>query len=348
MKSVGHAWVGLKAIQRIRSLSKNFNTYHRKQAKAFIRFFDNHRDAFVKGSWFPDSVISDNLAGGHTYKMEPATNDMDLDEVTKIKNRTPDHLSSKTLISTQRAFNQKVRIKHGYNLPDRCEALGHAIRDMLRIQKKEPKGSDIIFSDDQITLYFLMLSHYLADAHVPPHSDARDFYTPSKVHPDLESHWDKEIKKYYEFDKKRKVFNYDSHGDPEIFKGKENAFKNSFLSDALDLLDRRKWNPASKNILGKGNRKIYDYLKGVCFVSYLVSWEFIPEMTQAKYNRLQILTDPNYADMLRKVSIHSIADAIDSIALVWLLTWESHNKLEEDIKKKKKAIKRQGGNIPRQ
>ncbi len=339
MKSIAHAWVGLMALRRLRKLSKTFDSYYKKQTKAFVQFFDKHKDAFVQGAWFPDSVISDNLAGAHTYKLKVPTNNLEKKEAKKIGNRTPKHLSCQTLIKNESGLNRKLYNKYKYTLPDRCEALSHAIRDMILIQRKEPKGSDIMFNDDQITLYFLMLSHYLADAHVPPHSDARDFYDPSTIHPDMEKFWDKEILKYYSFDKKRKCFNYDIDGVPELEEKKKEEFKGSFLYKSLKILDSRRWDPADKKILGSGNKKIYDYLKGVCLISYLVSSEFVPLSTPpARYNKLKILKEQKYLDELIRISPHIFADAIDSIALVWLITWDKYNKLKTEIAEKKKEI----------
>jgi hypothetical protein len=341
MKKVGHAWIGLMALWRLKCLESGFNDYYKKQAKMFTDYFDKHRDAFVKGAWFPDSVISDNLAGAHTYKLKVPVTKNEKSKAIKIKDRTPSHLSCQSLITNKASLNQKLYNKYKYTLPDRCEALTHSIRDMILIHKKEPKGSDIMFNDDQITLYFLMLSHYLADAHVPPHSDARDFYKPSTIHPDMEGYWDKEVLKYYVYDKKREVFDYDVNGVPELKEKKKDSFKDSFLSEALKILKGRTWNPTNKKLPGIGSVKVYDYLKAVCLVSYVVSTEFIPlSMSRAKYDKLEILKEQSYLDKLNELSPHVIADAIDSIALVWLVTWDKYNKLKEDIAKKKEEIKK--------
>lgn len=360
MKSMAHAWLALMALERLKSpkskrsraykgylqknfrpfyLGKNFDSHYQEQAKRFVNFFDKHKDAFVQGAWFPDSVISDNLAGGHTFKLKKPSTKSEEKDAIKIEIRTPEHLSSKKLVKGR--LGRKVYVKHDYVLPDRCEALGHSIRDMILIHKHEDKGSDIMFNNDQITLYFLMISHYLADAHVPPHSDARDFYDPPTIHPDMEEYWDKEIEKFYEFDKKRKVFDYDVDGAPELKGMKRDSFKESFLYDVLKVLSKRKWNPSDeKKVLGKNNKKVYDYIKSVCFVSYLVSTDFIPEMPTKEYKKIKILEDDKYKDKLYELSVHVLADAIDSIALVWLLTWDSYNKLEEKVKKKKEEIKK--------
>lgn len=356
MKTIAHAWLGLMALERLKSpkstgyigdkfksyfLGKSFDSYYNKQAKKFVEFFDKHKDAFVQGAWFPDSVISDNLTGGHTLKFKKPSQ-KEKQDASVIKNQTPEHLSSRREFIKKSRLKEKVCVKLKYTLPDRCEALSHAIRDMILIQKHELKGSAIIHNDNQITLYFLMLSHYLADAHVPPHCDARDFYTPPTIHPDMEKYWDNEIKKFYRFDKKRKVFDYDLDGAPEINDKKKKKFKDSYLYEVLEVLSKRKWNPADKKskYLGKNNRKIYDYAKAVCFDSYLLSTWFIPEMPKKDYKKIKILKDDKYKKNLRRMSVHVLADAIDSIALIWLLTWDKYNKLKKQADEKKKQIKK--------
>jgi len=372
MKQIAHAWLALMAMERLKHskdsqsfkksflggnfenffLGDKFDEYFQSQAEQFINFFDKRKDSFLPGAWFPDSVISDNLTGGHTFKLRKPTNEGEILACPEIKNFTPKHLCSlKQLGIDENRLKEKLCIEDGYNLPDRCEALSHAIRDMVLIQDVERKGSNILFNDDQITLYFLMLSHYLADAHVPPHSDARDFYGPSTIHPDMEGYWDAEIEKYYEFDKKRDVFDYDVAGVPELKDEAENeGFKNSFLYKVIEELNSRKWvlshkkdGSIDKDIFGAGNKKIYDYAKAVCYASYLISTDFIPEnISPSEYKEIKILEDPKYKEKLDKLSVCVLADAIDSIAMVWLLTWDKYRALKDQIKEKKILIKKEG------
>jgi hypothetical protein len=78
MKSIAHAWLSLMAMQRLKTaknskqfqksflggnfkdffLGNQFDDYFNSQAERFVNFFDKHKDAFVQGAWFPDSVIS--------------------------------------------------------------------------------------------------------------------------------------------------------------------------------------------------------------------------------------------------------------------------------------------------
>src|SRR4030067_2159668 len=178
MKSVAHAWIALMALERLKSLKekggyieqefksfylgKSLDVYYNEQADKFTKFFDKHKDAFVQGAWFPDSVISDNLAGAHTFKMKKPEKEAEKEKAKIITNETPSHLSARRTFIDNKRLNEEIYIIEDYTLPDRCEALSHAIRDLILIQRDQPKGADIMFNDDQITLYFLMLSHYLA------------------------------------------------------------------------------------------------------------------------------------------------------------------------------------------
>jgi len=373
MKAIAHALLALMALERLTKakksesfkrsfLGKNFPTYFlgggfdshfNKQAENFVNFFDKHKDAFLKGAWFPDNVIADNLVGGHTLKLKKPLTESEKKVAEEFRNRIPEHLHSLEALKIDRSrLNEKVYRSSQYVLPDRSEALSHAVRDMVLIKKKEPKGSDIMFNDDQITLYFLMLSHYLADAHVPPHCDSRDFYGPSTIHPDMEKYWDDEIKKFYDFDKKRGVFDYDIDGAPELIKDekKQKQFSKSFLYDVIAELSKRKWTLkkaksklADQKVLGENNKKVYDYVKAVCFVSYLISTDFIPDdVPEDKYQKIKILEDPKYKNKLNQISVNVLADAIDSISLVWLLTWDKYNKLKEEVEEKRELIGKEG------
>lgn len=371
MKAIAHAWLALMAMQRLKRfkdskflrksflgenfqnffLGDGFDPYFQAQAEKFVVFFDKHKDAFVQGAWFPDNVISDNLTGGHTFKLRKPVSETENKNSLEITNFTPKHLCSlKVLGIGGNRLKERLYMEDGYNLPDRCEALSHAIRDMILIQDKEQKGSDISSNNDQITLYFLMLSHYLADAHVPPHCDARDFYGPSMIHPDMEAYWDMEIEKYYEFDKKRGVFNYDIDGAPELKEEtKGDEFKNSILYKTIEELNNRGWTlskekgASDKEILGEGNKKIYDYVKAICYASYLLSTDFIPENIPAEeYKKLKILENPGYKEKLDKLSVCVLADAINSIAMIWLLTWDKYKALKEKIEEKKILINSEG------
>ena len=93
MKASAHAWLALMALERLKKfkrsksfrrsflgenfkgyfLGNSFDDHFEKQAESFVKFFDKRKDSFLKGALFPDSVIADNLTGGHTFKLKKPT-----------------------------------------------------------------------------------------------------------------------------------------------------------------------------------------------------------------------------------------------------------------------------------
>lgn len=155
MKKIAHAWLAMMALKRLEDLKnkKNFSQRFQDQAEDLLGFFSKHRDAFVQGAWFPDDPIGDNLAGGHTLKMRKP--DEGKGEIGKeITHEPPSHSSSKDIIEDKERFKEKVYTEPDSRLPDRCEAIKQAIRDMMLIKGNEEKGSPIMFNDNQIALNF--------------------------------------------------------------------------------------------------------------------------------------------------------------------------------------------------
>ena len=84
------------------------------------------------------------------------------------------------------------------NLPDRCESITESVVDHLKIQESEEKGSAVSPTDNQVALLLFMLSHYIADAHMPLHCDGRQFSEGKDIHAQMEKEWEDEVKNYYE------------------------------------------------------------------------------------------------------------------------------------------------------
>jgi hypothetical protein len=143
------------------------------------------------------------------------------------------------------------------DLPDRCEALSQTIRDTIKITNKLKRGDIVGFNDSQVAIFFLMLAHYVCDAHVPVHCDNRDLYKPSKVHPDLEEFWEEEIFKYYRVSKRLKQFDLDQ--DQTLQRDeRQSGFEDSILGKCDEVLEQSKWtdmNKESQKGEGKGSER---------------------------------------------------------------------------------------------
>jgi hypothetical protein len=277
-------------------------------------------------------VIRDNTQGGHTWKYY-------LDSVNgkTVKYRPPSH--NRCMEFVKGSLGRKVSLNYRVSdLPDRCEALSQTIRDTMLMTKKFYKGDIVAFNDSQIAIFLLMLAHYICDAHVPPHCDDRDFYKPSKIHPELEDFWDKEIKKYYKVSKKSKQFDLDANQMLQR-DAKKRGYEESVLYECDKVLKEKKteWQNIGttkkdwRAFLGSTNRNFWDYMVGVCIVSFHLSVKMFPIKPPAgvNYNKVKIMEKQPFKDSVIQYSPYILADAINSVALLWLATWERWGQLKE-------------------
>lgn len=309
MKQFSHAWLAFKAIERLEKA--NLSTY-RQDADTMIRWFWNYRDGVICGSWYPDMVIKD-MSTSHVYKYAPAPNG-----TTELR----------SLPSTCQALTvgrQSVLCKQPYiltdssnNLPERCEALSHSIIDNLKMQETEEKGSPIAPTDNHIATRMFMLSHYIADAHMPLHCDSRQFSSGADIHAKMESIWDKEISKHYRIDVLNERFYYDADGYP--LRAQTN-YSGSFLKKLDDGLSSL---PFCIDY-GSNNTNVRTYMQAVCQYSYLLSYAFIPLGNDEKNVTANNWRDlPGHMIDFDQLSLIVFTDAIDAIARVWLRVWRRY------------------------
>lgn len=324
MKKYTHAWLALKALECLEAKKGSFGPEREATADRLLDFLGDYPDTFVRGAWFPDSVIRDNVAkGAHTWKYI-----LNTAGGRTVPYRPPEH--NQCLPAVRGELEKKVELVEAVSgLPDRCEALSQAIRDMVLITNKTKPGDVVAFNNSQVALLMLMLSHYVCDAHVPVHCDARDLYDPSKVHPDLEAYWETEIRKHYRVSTKTQQFDLDELGRLQR-RSTATAYAGSVLEQADALIAQAQWqaNPAGTAqwwaYLGPTNRNIWDYLVGVCLVSFHLSLRMFPDASpyREKYHTIDIMQDAALRGNVVTFTPAILADAIMSVALIWLATWE--------------------------
>lgn len=316
MKKYTHAWLAFKAIERleIAAVSDNDKPY----AANLIKWFKNHKDGVVSGAWFPDSIIKDN-ATSHVKKMIPVPGG------TVAFRSLPGVMRLYDFGRQFRLYQQSFIIGENDNLPERCEALSHAVIDNLRIQDTEEKGSSISPSDNHIALILFMLSHYVADAHVPFHCDGRKFSDGFNLHGKVEGVWEKDIEKSFEIDYANERFYYNPHSYPLL--KNESFFNTSYLKKVEEDMMVRKF------VLdwGKDNSNVLDYINSVCQYSYLMSYGFAPE----QYNESNVTSDNwrrlnGQVLMFEDLSVAFLSDAIDSISRIWFHVWRRYMKWIEN------------------
>ncbi|MCP4581089.1 MAG: hypothetical protein GY839_05685 [candidate division Zixibacteria bacterium] len=331
MKQYTHAWLGLKAIELLRSYAGRFSDERNEHLEDFLRFISSHPSTFVRGAWFPDTHICDNLQGGHTWKYK-----LDAVNGIKVKYRPPMHNNCYQLVKD--GLKQKISLNvRRSDLPDRCEALSLAIRDMILITNKVESGDVVAFNDSQVALLFLMLAHYACDAHVPVHCDDRDLNKPPKVHGDLEEFWEDEILKFYKVSTENERFNLDENYSLQL-DDDQAGFTDSILYKCDEVLKESEWSNLDdakdhwSSFLGKKNNNFWDYLVSVCLVSFHMSLKMFPidPPDGIDYETLRIMETSPFKEDVLKYSPLILADAINTVSLLWLASWERWELLKKE------------------
>lgn len=337
MKQLTHAWLAFMAIKRLEDaalspelsprLCPELTPDDRGYADSLIKWFKNNRDGVIRGAWYPDSLIKD-MATSHILKFEP------LDGGTeKIKQLPEGYVSYKHGKESPVRNRNFSLVDKTNNLPDRCESLAHSVVDHLKVRESEKKGSAVSPTNNQVALWLFMLSHYVADAHVPLHCDNRKFSEGVDIHGEMEGAWDKEIREYYQIDKSDKGdkrFLYNPDGYPLTNPRKDQEYKSSYLKKVADELSRRRFGESKdlKELFGNGNRNVWDFTKAICQHSYLLSYCFLPE--QCKPENVTSQDWKSLGDLsFDELSVAVLADSADSIARIWFRVWRRYAKWEK-------------------
>jgi hypothetical protein len=317
MKKFTHAWLAFMAIKRLEDAK--LSPADRSCADSLIEWFKSHKDGVIRGAWYPDSLIKDN-SNSHVLKFEPSG------EAAEEFKQLP-----ATYLIYKYGENSPVRNK-GFklvdekdNLPDRCESIAESVIDHLKVQESEEKGSPVSPTDNQVALWLFMLSHYVADAHVPFHCDSRRFSEEKDIHGQMEGAWDDEIERYYKIDRGNERFFYDQHGYPLGDSGKDQEYQSSYLKKVEDELSKREFTES----FGTGNKNVWDFMKAICQHSYLLSYCFLP----SEYSPTNV-TLGNWKSLgsikFEELSVAILTDAIDSIARILFRVWRRYEKWEKE------------------
>lgn len=323
MKQYSHAWLAFMAIQRLEQAE--LSDSNRNYADSLIEWFQNHKDGVTQGAWYPDEIIKD-MKTSHVLKFTPE-NDGKKGEFRKLPTTYLLYQHCKDFDLKQKSY----KIDKKTNLPDRCESIAHSVIDNLKMQESEDKGSPIAPTDNHVATLLFMLSHYVADAHVPFHCDSRRFSEEPDVHGKLEGVWDDAIQKYYRLDEENERFFYNPEGYPLLDKEKERQYKESFLKKVEDNIRERDFGVS----WGSNNGNVWDFMSAICQYSYLLSYSFIREgydhtnVTSNNWKRLG-------SKSLEDVNIAVISDAIDSIAKVYFRIWRKYKRWEKKYRSKLK------------
>jgi hypothetical protein len=309
MKKYTHAWLAFMAMKRLDQAtlpetegSGKSEVQVAKFARSLVRWFKNYRDFVVQGAWYPDDVFADQ-GSSHGVKYEPDL----LSEDARAFKVLPDTMEVRNLMMEEsKLYGRPFNIVKG-NLCDRCDAMAHTIVDNFKIQYREEKGNPIAPSSTHMAMRFFIMSHYIADAHMPLHCDARSLGT---IHTAVENQWESAVKKSYMIDEDNERFFYDPNGYP---------LKTDKMKSLMSLVEEKILSRPFIYNWGYSDYSTWDYMSAITEYSYLLAYEMFPSDFEdtgwTNYKKTPA------AARFEEYSLKLMTDAIDSIARAWLHVW---------------------------
>ncbi|MBQ1409213.1 MAG: hypothetical protein IIY87_05600 [Bacteroidales bacterium] len=310
MKKYTHAWLAFMAIKRLQYA--DIPEANKEDAKNLVKWFHDYRDFVIEGSWYPDEVFKD-MATSHIIKYTPSSE-------KKVQNfkKLPKTMEIYKLGQKSPLYKKPFVIEAG-NCADRCESIVHSIVDNFKILRTEEKGCPIATSANHIAMRFFILSHYIADCHMPLHCDSRSFSSGQNLHGYIESIWDTQVGKSYKIDKPNNRFFYAPDGYP--LQDKITPLMKAVEDDIVSREFLFPW--------GTGNSNTWDYMSAVSEYSYLMAYRLLPDTMNENTTKEEYRASEAYAK-LDEYSRIILSDAIDSIARIWLHVWARYAKWLKD------------------
>jgi hypothetical protein len=339
MRHLAHVWVAFRAVEKLAQLDGLFaNRDRNRHLRNLLDFLPNHFDLFVQGLWHAHSILKEDLEGGHRWCCR-----LD-DRKGSIEHRLPPVQNLCQLKLQRTDWRAKIAIDPAsYDFPSRCEGLSLALRDAAIFRNRLDRGDPTTLNDCQLTMIMLLLAHYTTDAHMPLRCDDR---LVGSAIDDLEEWWDQEIATAYHIaDPNGLRLCMTANGAINQHNG--SAPVTGFLRDADRLISEKAWSDLDTrsgrwtDLLGATNRSIRDYMMAICRISFFISRRMIPERVgDSEYAANNGLQEPALTRQVVEMSPLIFADAVNSVALLWLVSWERwlglDRKIERDARKNDK------------
>jgi len=305
MKHNTHIYIALKAIEFLLESCDNLHTMSnrkassksssliKRNAKELQRLLLYHKDQIDEASWAPDDVLNDK-ALFHTFKL------FTTDEFNDVENHFNDQFE----------HNGKTyyKITKGGGLPYKVDHLARMIADIVKLRNYNDH-----FTQKESFYLYLLISHYIVDAHVPMHCDVRDdppsskdtskprngSYLKSSVHGKIEKIWEDAVMPV-------------AIEEEIIQPVREKDFKekSDLSEDVVFDLNNKDHTRFIKPVI-IGNTSIMQFMIQVCIATKERSLKLFP------------LDEPNNwkKETLKSMTREIYADAIANLISVWLWMW---------------------------
>jgi hypothetical protein len=330
MNQSTHAWLAVQAYRKVAAASKTPEGKKNRLDGLEKLLGSNLRDVVV-AAWLPDSLIKD-MSFGHVFKNSVYTGDQK--ERFRIdKKDLKSHLPQDAEIP-KKAFDlvpdawwngiYRVKENSGGHLPARVNALCQTTRDMLRMGDKDVQeltgvqsegariiADSLLYSPRDIAMMLWMMSHYIADGHMPFHCDNRALASSSaqKTHLAVEDLWGEEVPDLF-------------HADSVLRKSAEEILAAECAGEFKDLDLGRTIKPL-KNEGDPWKEAVY-----ICRASFAASYALVPPEiapVDDKTKKVGLVDMLNNGfcgkDRFWNISRAIMMDSSNSIAMFWQDAW---------------------------
>ncbi len=262
----------------------------RADGKTLQRMLMHYREGISEASWAPDDIICDKTQY-HTFKLF-----------------TDREFPGSKPFAKGIYKNKYYRASGGGGLPYKIDHLSRVISDMNKLRKYNDR-----FTMKQIMYQFLMISHYVVDAHVPMHCDLRDdppsakdktkprngkYYT-DDLHGKIEGLWEDAVNpiaiKEGIIEKKR----HDDDNPP-------NDLSEQIQFDVTNELHCKEITPF---VIPKGD--LMNYMINLCIETKEKSLILFPVDDPSNYNK----------DIFPQMTRDIFAQAISNLITIWIWIW---------------------------
>ncbi len=211
MNQQTHAWLAIRALALLDEL---------QEIPALVSMLKPHVKAAAIGAWIPDlqdAKLGSGKIDNHVLKMRPfngalkdryVVNKQELcGQLGTYRSMTKFIKQDGTLVDAWWKTPYKANPKPGQHLANRAMALTISLCDLLilgdatvaaavpgSVSFAAELDSQARSSAEQVATFFFMLSHFVADACMPCHCDARPLAAYNGgLHMELEEHWSDEV-----------------------------------------------------------------------------------------------------------------------------------------------------------
>jgi hypothetical protein len=322
-----HTWIAIRAVALLADTG---------EVPELVSLLKPRISSAIIGAWLPDKPATKRAHGiteNHIFKMKPLQNDDPqaarfTTTLKVLSSRLGNERSITGFLNSDKVLDSnwwscpyKSDAPPGRHIPNcamgmrltLCDILAMAdteLQGLTHRSSKELQNADpkVLTAPDQAALYFMMLSHFIADASMPFHCDARPLASYGKgLHEKLEEHWAQGVNPIFGDDLRQAGKSPD-----QLLDTARKAYSNISFPGRIPVI--------------RDGRDVWTEMVDVCRGSFALASIIVPrdevdygsDTTKEFDEVFDRNTRPGFLDKVTEVALH---DAVLNTAMVWKDIW---------------------------